>query len=212
MNIITISREFGSGGRELGKRLADFIGYNYYDNEILSAIAAKKEMDENYVDHALNQHEFSNMPLHFGRSFSVSSNAKVKVDLMVEQKKIIEKIAAAGENCIIVGRNADVILQQHHPLSLFVCAPLEQRINRCISRAKNDEQFTSREIARQIKRVDVSRKATRRILTDSEWGNPADYHLVVNTADWDIRELAPVIAHFAEEFFRRKKSNGNTTF
>ena len=56
MNIITISREFGSGGRELAKRLADKLGYDYYDREIISTIAERHGLDENYVEYALNNH------------------------------------------------------------------------------------------------------------------------------------------------------------
>ena len=56
MNIITISREFGSGGRELGKRLADLLGYDYYDREIITEIAKRHDVDEKYVEYALNNH------------------------------------------------------------------------------------------------------------------------------------------------------------
>ena len=63
MKIITISREFGSGGRELGKRLADFLGYDYYDKEIISAIASNKGMDEEYVARSIEQQGWPNMPM-----------------------------------------------------------------------------------------------------------------------------------------------------
>lgn len=59
MQIVTISREFGSGGRELGKRLADFFGCDYYDKEIITFIASNKGMDENYVERAI-EHVFCN--------------------------------------------------------------------------------------------------------------------------------------------------------
>ena len=57
MRIITISREFGSGGRELGKRLADHLGYDYYDSEIIAAVASKRGMDTGYVEKTLNNHQ-----------------------------------------------------------------------------------------------------------------------------------------------------------
>lgn len=56
--IITISREFGSGGRELGKRLAETLGFDYYDKEIITAIANNKGLDENYVEKALNNYDW----------------------------------------------------------------------------------------------------------------------------------------------------------
>lgn len=205
MKIITISREFGSGGRELGKRLADLTGFSYYDHEILTAIAAKKGLSENYVDAALDTCDYCHMPLHFGRSFSIPSNSNRKVELLLEEKNIIKEIAHSGNDCIIVGRDADVILQKYNPFSLFVCAQMNSKIQRCAKRASQNEQLSSREIIRQIKRIDAARKATRNILTDSEWGDPHVYQLVVNTTDWSIGELATVIATYADNFFRRSK-------
>lgn len=71
MNVITISREFGSGGREVGKRLADALGYAYYDREILTALAESTEMEETYLEHILERGAAAPpYPLAFGRTFS----------------------------------------------------------------------------------------------------------------------------------------------
>ena len=70
MKIVTISREFGSGGRELGKRLADTLGFDYYDREIITAIAQAQGMDEHYVEQALEDHAWQHIPLTYGRSFA----------------------------------------------------------------------------------------------------------------------------------------------
>lgn len=104
MNIITISREFGSGGRELGKRLADLLKYDYYDREIIASVAEKSGMDAAYVENTLNNHGWKNQVITFrgtlgGASYVQSS----KVALLLEQKKVIEQIAELGRNCIIVG-------------------------------------------------------------------------------------------------------------
>ncbi len=203
MKIITISREFGSGGRELGKTLASLTGFSYYDSEILTAIAAKKGLNEHYVGDALDRCDYRNIPLHIGRSFSIPSSTSPKVELLLEEKSIIEEIARVGKDCIIVGRNADVILQEYNPLCLFVCAQMDAKIKRCVERANPGEHLSPREILRQIKRIDSARKETRHILTNSEWGDPKAYHLVINTTDWCISDLAPSIADFAENFFRR---------
>ena len=72
MRIITIGREFGSGGRELGKRLADALGYAYYDREILTAIAQKSNMDEGYVSKMMEQGLFNSIPITFGQTFHYS--------------------------------------------------------------------------------------------------------------------------------------------
>lgn len=205
MNIITISREFGSGGRELGKRLSDLLNYDYYDREIITAIATKKGLDENYVDKTLDTHSYSNMPLTFGRTFAMSKKPDSGIQLMLEQKKCIEEIAKANRDCIIVGRNADVILQEYNTLNIFVCAQMDAKISRCASRENMDNHLSSKDIANQIKVIDRSRKKLRQIITDSPWGNPSSYHLVVNTTDWSIKELAPTIANYADNFFGRTR-------
>ena len=70
MKIITVSREFGSGGRELGKRLSDCLGWPYYDREIISAVARRNALDEGYVEDALEQGDFRGVPLTIGRPIS----------------------------------------------------------------------------------------------------------------------------------------------
>ena len=69
MKIITISRQFGSGGRELGKRLADILGFDYYDREIITAISQSKGMDAGYIERTLNNHAWQNIPVTFRHSF-----------------------------------------------------------------------------------------------------------------------------------------------
>ena len=115
MKIITISREFGSGGRELGKRLADELGFDYYDKEIIIAIAQGQGLDEGYVEKALEHHIWRSVPLAFGRSFAGAvALQSAQTNLLLEQKRVIERIAEAGKDCVIVGRNADFILRDVH--------------------------------------------------------------------------------------------------
>ena len=93
MSIITISREFGSGGREVGKRLADELGYSYYDREIVSTIAQKHQMDEGYVAQALEGGLFRSLPVHFGRTFSYTTMMMPQTtNLFVEQNKILKEV------------------------------------------------------------------------------------------------------------------------
>lgn len=111
MQVITISREFGSGGRELGKCLAELLNYDYYDREIITTIARQKGLDEGYVEKALENNVWQTIPLTFHRSFiSISTMRSAQTNLLVEQKRVIEGIAKVGKNCVIVGRNADVLL------------------------------------------------------------------------------------------------------
>jgi len=205
MKIITISREFGSGGRELGKRLADVLGFDYYDGEIISAIAKNSGLDEGYVENVLNNHGWQQFPITFRSTIGSSAYMQVnKINLLLELRKVIEGIAALGKDCIIVGRNADVILQEYQPFSIFVCADMEAKVKRCEERAPEGERLTQKELIRKMKQIDKARSQTKEMLTGVKWGQRDAYHLTINTTAWDIKELAPVVADFAVRWFGRK--------
>lgn len=208
MNIVTISREFGSGGRELGKKLADLLGYDYYDREIITEIAKRHNVDENYVEYALSHHAWQTFALSFHHSF-VSPIAVQTPDtkLLHEQRKIIEEIATAGKNCIIVGRNADVLLKEQKPFDVFVCADMEAKIKRCQERAEEGENLSYKEIKKMIKRIDRNRARTRYIIADGEWGHRKSYNVIVNTTDWDIGDLAVSLAEMIKAYFKNKEKS-----
>ncbi len=206
MHIITISREFGSGGRELGKRLADALGFDYYDREIITAIAAAKGLDERYVSHTLEHHGWQNIPLNFRSSFTgFPPPSSIQTDLLLAQKQVIEEIAKAGKDCVIVGRNADVLLKDYNPFNLFVCAQMETRVRRCMERASESEDLSQKELEKRIRRMDKIRAQTRQLLTASPWGQAHTYDLVINTTTWDIKTLTPAVAQFAQLWFRRNQ-------
>ena len=202
MNIITISRQFGSGGRELGRRLAATLGYDYYDKEIIAAIARGSGMDEDYVKNAVNSLRAQPLQLTVRNSLTAYTTSP-QTALMLEEKKVIEEIAAQGSNCVIVGRNADVILSSCKPLNIFVCADMDSRVQRCVLHAPQGENLTAKELERKIKQIDKARIKSRRVLTGSGWGQNDAYHLTVNTAGWNIEKLAVAVADFSENFFRR---------
>ena len=205
MNIITISREFGSGGRELGRRLADELGYDYYDGEIIASIAKRSGLDETYVENTLENHGWQAIPMTVHRTFaSPVAMPSAQIGLLLEQKQVIEEIGNAGKNCIVVGRNADILLEEYNPFNIFVCADMDAKVQRCIERAKEGENTSPREIEKQIRRVDKNRARTREILSSSVWGQRDAYHLIVNTTGWDIKELAPAVAAFAVRWFEKK--------
>lgn len=204
MGIITISREFGSGGREIGKRLADELGYAYYDKEIVSAIAEKHKLDENYVAYALEGSMFRNYPIHFGRTFSytptlISNDTK----LFVEQNKLLRELASVG-NCVIVGRAADVILKEYSPFNLFVYADMSSKVRRCQERAQEDERVTAKEMEKKIKRIDADRRRYHGMISDVPWGDKKGYHLCVNTTDREIKSLVPHLASYIRHWFEER--------
>ena len=139
MRIITVSREFGSGGREVGKRLADELGIAYYDREIVETIAERCSLDKTYVAHALERSVSHTFPLHFGHTFSHLTAPVMtggSMNLLAEQTKLIKELAAKGD-CVIVGRAADVVLADLSPFNLFVYADMKYKVERCIVKGES---------------------------------------------------------------------------
>lgn len=204
MNIITISREFGSGGRELGKRLADQLSCDYYDSEIVSAVAQTSGLDAAYIENLLNNHGWKNQAITFRGTLSSTAYVQSsKISLLLKQKKVIENIAEMGKDCVIVGRNADVILRDYRTFNIFVCASKEAKIKRCMERASESERMTEKELLRQMKQIDSVRSQTRELMSGSAWGQREAYHITVNTTEWNIKELVPAVADFAARWFGR---------
>lgn len=209
MRIITISRQFGSGGRELGKRLSDLLGWDYYDKEIIEALAADQGMDPEHVREALSHHGWHSVQLTYRNSFAhLGFDHGLRTQLLVRQREIIQEIAEAGNDCIIVGRDADVILQDYHPFRVYICADLQSRLDRCMEHEKKQPRalrLTEKEVLRNIRSIDKSRARIREVLTGKRHGDASTFDLTVNAAHWEIKHLAPVVAEFAARWFEEQK-------
>ena len=89
---------------------------------------------------------------------------------------MIENIASLGQDFVIVGRNADVLLREYQPFTLFVCADTEAKLCRCKERADEKERLTDKELIRKMKEIDRMRAQTRELLTGADWGARENYH------------------------------------
>lgn len=194
--IITVSRQFGSGGREVGKRLADALGLTYYDRELVTEIAAHTDLNEGYVSSVLENGGFNHYAFTFGRSmpFITATPAPV-TDVLVAQQKIIKAIGEKG-NCVIVGRSADVILKEFKPFRIFVYADVASKIARCRARAPEGEHFTDKQMIKQFKEIDGGRRKLHELLGIHRWGDRAGYDLMVNTTNITIKEVIPALAEY----------------
>ena len=202
MKIVTISREFGSGGRELGKRLADVLGFDYYDREIITAIAQAQGMDEGYVEKSLEDHAWQQIPLTYGRSFASSAIMQsTQTNLLIEQKRVLDGIAKAGKDCVIVGRDADVLLSAEKPFSIFVCASMDDKVRRCMERAAEGENLTRKAMEQNIRRIDKARARSREMISDAKWGQGSSYRMTVNTTGWEIKDLTEAVADFVRRWY-----------
>lgn len=201
--IITISREFGSGGREFGKRLAEGLGIAYYDREIITAVAQKSGLAEAYIESVSERSVGSYYPITFAHTLAYSpALMDPQLEVMGKQREIIRELAAKGD-CVIVGRCADVILRDYSPLNIFVYADLSSKLARCRARASQDERLSDNELRRQIARVDKDRARFRSTITESRWGDKSAYHLCVNTSGWDLKALTASLLPYARAYLDR---------
>jgi cytidylate kinase len=194
--IITVSRQFGSGGREVGKRLADELGLSYYDKEIIEEIAKSTSLNKDYVDSVLENGGYKNHVFSFGHSLPfVSPTPNTVTEVLVAQQKVITAIGATG-NCVVVGRCADVILHSHNPFKIFVYADETSKLARCRQRAEDSEDLTDKQYIKKFKDIDKNRKALHELFASSEWGDKDSYDLMINTSNVQIKEIIPAVAQY----------------
>lgn len=194
--IITIGREFGSGGRELGRRLAEELHIEYYDREILSEIAKHTSLAENYIRNVVERQPHNLLPITVGRSFTYVDDYAFKQAQSVyqAQSKIIREMAEKSD-CVIIGRCADYILQDLKPFRIFVYADMESRIRRCMERRGEQEQITEKEMKKQIQAMDKNRARYYEFYTGLKWGDKSNYDLCINTTDTVIKQIVPAIGN-----------------
>lgn len=193
--VITLGREFGSGGRELGRRLADHLQIAYYDKEILSEIAKRTQLTEEYIHNVVEHHPYPLLPITVGHSLYPDMTFQIQQSVYVEQSNIIKEMAAASD-CVIVGRCADYILRDINPFRIFVYADMESRIARCHKRAPEGEHLSDKEMKQMIQKVDKGRSKYYEFYTGEKWGNKSNYDLCINTSNVVIKELVPHLAAF----------------
>ncbi len=202
--IITITREFGSGGRELGKRLAEKLGYKYYDKDIISRLLQKKGYDGQYID-SIDKISNDDFPYTISKSFSLySAHQKQATDLLVMEEKIIRELASKS-NCVFIGRSADLILRDYNTLNIFTYADMPSKVARCKEKASPEEKLSDKEIIKNIKAIDKSRKKHYLLLGSDSWGAKENYNLCLNTTGMEIKELIPTVEEYAKAFFKEVK-------
>lgn len=191
--IITISREFGSGGRELGYKLSQKLGYAYYDKEIINAIVEKCGFNKEYVESVLENKVVHIYPLSFMNSFAMPYGPMPEISVLSAQNEILKEFAKKSD-CVIVGRCSDFILQEYCPLNIFVYADMPTKIARCKAKATTCESLSDKEIAKQIAAIDKNRAKYYEYITGNKWGAKENYHLCFNTSKINIDDLVEVIA------------------
>ena len=193
--IITIGREFGSGGRELGRKLAELLGIEYYDKEIIEEISKRTELSEKYVHQIVENDPHALFPITVGHTFAYIHHHGIEHQHAVyrEQCEVLKDMAEKS-SCVIVGRCADYILKDYNPLKLFVYSNMEHKVERCKSMADISEHFTDKQLEKHIKEVDKSRARYYRFYTGKEWGDKLNYDICINTATTNIDRVVTLLA------------------
>ena len=204
MRIITISREFGSGGREFGKRLADALGMPCYDQQIIEMVAEKEALDKTYVENrseSIRMFYPTTIAMGFKRyGYAVVPNTRI----MASEQELVEKLAAEGD-CVIVGRAADIVLEKERPFRIFVCADDRSKLERCRAMAVGGEKLSDKDILRKCREIDKRRAAYRKAFTDKAWGNAAAYELCVNTSGREIKSLIPAVVSYINDWYLKEQ-------
>lgn len=194
--IITIGREFGSGGREVGRRIAELLGIAYYDREIISEIAKRTSLSERYVQNVAEHKPVIPFPIHTGRTFwAVIPDYGQAVQQ--EQHNIIREMASKSD-CIIVGRGADYILREFNPFRLFIYSDMASKIKRCQENSSSDygkgADMTEIELEKRIGQINKSRSDYYEFYTGQKWGDKSNYDLCINTAKIEPIKIAEFVA------------------
>ncbi len=198
--IITIGREFGSGGREMGRRLAEELGIAYYDQEIVKELLKRTKLTEEYVRNVEERNPLPLLPITTARTFGLKVTPKVELALSVynQESDIIMEMAKKSD-CIIVGRCADHILRDMRPFRLFVYADMEARIARCRAKGEDAARMSDEDLRQRILSIDKKRARYYQFYTDQVWGDKINYDLCINTSAVNIKKLAGITASLIRE-------------
>lgn len=190
--IITISRQFGSGGREIGRRLADTLTCAYYDKELLEAVANETGFDPDYIN-SFDETISQSYPYIFNRSFaSYQQSPSEKIQLAY--LKIIKDIAQKG-NAVIIGRCAEYILKESKPFKVFIYASdINYRIERCYTKVPEDRVYkTETQMLKEIVAIDKERAKYYEYYSSKKWSDMTNYNLCIDTASVGIENAVKII-------------------
>lgn len=199
--VITISREYGSGGREVGRLLAEKLDIPYYDKELLVYMSKESKLDPDLFDKLACKTDFDtfyfNGSLELGKGFGTMKEltlVELHRRLQSVQEKLIRRLAK--ESCIIVGRCADYILKDDPDVvHVFIRANMDAKKDRCINIYGEKEET----IHERIVEIDSKRANYYSHFTNSTWGKPSNYDLILSTTHLSLDHAADVISYFVEQ-------------
>lgn len=194
--IITISRQYASGGREIGKKLAERLGTGYYDHELLEEAAKTSGIHQSHF--VENDEKRTNSFLYLLSTTYGQGGVPFDDSLFFATLNAVRKIASE-EDCVIIGRCADYALRDFEKvLNVFITAPLDVRVKRAVEvygiAEKHAEDY--------VKRIDKQRISYYNYYTDKRWGQPQNYQICLDSSALGIDGTAEMLGKFCEEYFK----------
>jgi len=198
VKIITVSRQFGSGGRSVAKALAEKYGYDYYDKEIIDNVSLETGFSKEFIAQKGEEAPGSSV---FSYGFEAAGspgimNGMTTLDyIYAVQRKVILQIAEKNRPAIIVGRCADYILREHDDvLNVFIYADMDFRKDRIVrlygeSEVKPEKRLTQK---------DKKRAANYKHFTDREWGKLTNYDICLNSGYLGIEKCISILSDIIE--------------
>lgn len=172
--VITIGREFGSGGRIIAQRVAETLSIPFYDKALIDLAAKETGLSEDFIRQAEQQRTSSFLY----NLYMSTQNLPVSDQVFIAESEVIRKVADQGP-CVIVGRCADYVLRtRENILNVFVHAPLDERI----FRAKEEYKIDAPDIKSYVQKMDKRRAAYYEHFADGDWGKAQTYHLAVSSS------------------------------
>jgi len=194
--VITIAREYGSGGRLIGEKVAKNLGIPFYDKELILLAAKKSGFSEEYIRSSEQIKSAS-----FLYSLYMTSQVLPMSDqIFLIQSKIIQELAEQGP-CVIVGRCADYVLRNNpNCMNVFIHAPVAERLRR-VSEEYGDKSANMEDY---VRKQDKKRASYYNYFSQNKWGNAKNYHLAINST-LGITQTAKLIQDAANIFSEANK-------
>ena len=193
---ITISREYGSGGRYIGQLVADKLGIKLYDKEFVEKLAIETGLTEEYIEN--NEQKRNALDaLNSGYYFGMNNSD----ELFIKESKLIKEIANK-ESCVIIGRCADFILKDNsNVIKVFVYSNMEDEVKRATKFYGLDEKNAKKE----IKRINKLRASHYKYYTEKEWKDNSNYDICINSDVLGVEKSAELICNLIEEKINTKE-------
>ncbi len=199
--VITIGRQYGSGGREIGKKLSELLGIGYYDDELIALVAKNSGMSSEALSDV--DEKATNSLLYtlamggtlFGGNAALAYEMPINDKLYIAQSDVIKDLAKR-EACVIIGRCADYVLKDcDNVLNLFIYADLEKRTARVAQR----RQITEAKAKDIIIKTDKQRANYYNYYTSRKWGRIENYDLCIDSGKLGVDKAAQLIANYIKE-------------